>query len=140
MTISFLFLWLIGGAVRYVASGLSMPMLMDVIDYNTYKTERYAPGVITAVYSFIDKAVSSLQQTFIGLLLASIGFRAVFPDIDTPYTESIFWMTMFLSIGVMMFAWTASLIAMKFYPLTKERMEQVQVEIEAKRQADTKVV
>jgi Na+/melibiose symporter-like transporter len=135
MTIAFLLLYLVGGAVRYVASGLSMPMLMDVIDYNTYQTERYAPGVISSVYSFIDKAVSSLQQTFVGLMLAFIGFKAAFPDVNTPYSESIFWMTMFMSIGVMMLAWIASLIAMKYYELDKNRMAEITDEIEARRNA-----
>ncbi|MRH45108.1 glucuronide permease [Aquibacillus halophilus] len=133
MTIAFLLLFLVGGAVRYVASGLSMPMLMDVIDYNTYQTERYAPGVISSVYSFIDKSVSSLQQTFVGLMLALIGFKSVFPDVDTPYSDKLFWMTMFLSFGVMMFAWIASLIAMKFYELDKDRMAEIEEAIEARR-------
>jgi len=135
MTISFLLLYLVGGAVRYVASGLVLPMLADVIDYNTYKTDRFAAGVISTVYSFIDKGVSSLQQTLVGLMLALIGFKAAFPDVETPYTEGIFWVTMFLSIGVMLIAWIISLIAMKFYELDRDRMIEIQEEIEARRQA-----
>lgn len=136
MTISFLFLFLVGGAVRYVSSGLVIPMLADVVDYNTYKTNRYAPGIISAVYTFIDKAISSLQQTVVGLLLAFIGFKNAFPDVDTPYSEELFWMAMFLNFGVLMIAWIASLIAMKFYPLDKERMEEIQLEIESRREND----
>ncbi len=136
MTISFLFLFLVGGAVRYVSSGLVIPMLADVVDYNTYKTNSYAPGIISAVYTFIDKAVSSLQQTVVGLLLAFIGFKNAFPDVDTPYSEELFWMAMFLNFGVLMIAWIASLIAMKYYPLDKERMEEIQLEIESRRETD----
>lgn len=135
MTISFLFLYLIGGALRYVGSGLMMPMLADVIDYSMYKTNRFAPGLISSVYAFIDKAVSSLQQTFIGVMLAFIGFKTAFPDVDTPYSGKIFWMTMFLSIGIMLLAWIISLIAMRFYELDKARMVEIQAEIEARRQA-----
>lgn len=134
MTIAFLILFLGGGAFRLLPSALSMPMLMDVIDYNTYKTGHYAPGVISSVYSLIDKAVSSLQQTIVGLLLALIGFKAAFPDVDTPYTEGIFWMTMFMSIGVLLISWIASLIAMRFYELDKDRMLEIGEEIEARKQ------
>lgn len=41
---------------------------------------------------------------------------------------------MFLFVGILMFAWIASLIAMKFYDLDKEKMEEIQMEIETKRQ------
>lgn len=135
MTICFLFLYIAGGAVRYVCSGLMMPMLADIVDYNMHKTNRFAPGVISSVYAFIDKAVSSLQQTFVGLMLALIGFKAAFPDVSTPYSDKIFWMTMFMAIGVMVIAWIISLIAMKFYELDKERMAEIQEELEARRQA-----
>lgn len=135
MTISFLILFLVGGSVRYVGSGLMMPMLADVIDYSAYKSNHYAPGLISSVYAFIDKGVSSLQQTFIGIMLAFIGFKTAFPDVDTPYSSKIFWMTMFLSIGIMLVAWIISLIAMKFYELDRERMAEIQEELEARRQA-----
>lgn len=134
-TIAFLILFLGGGAIRLLPSALSMPMLMDVIDYNTYKTGRYAPGIISSVYSFIDKTISSLQQTIVGLMLALIGFKATFPDVNTPYSESIFWMTMFLSIGVLMISWIASLIAMKFYELDKDRMLEIGEAIESRKQS-----
>lgn len=135
MTISFMVLYLVGGAVRYVGSGLMMPMLADVIDYSAYKSNHYAPGLISSVYAFIDKAVSSLQQTFVGIMLAFIGFKTAFPDVDTPYSGKIFWMTMFLASGVMLLAWIISLIAMRYYELDKDRMAEIQEELEARRRA-----
>ncbi|MFC4323722.1 MFS transporter [Litchfieldia salsa] len=136
MTTAFLILFVAKNAFRYVSSGLVSPMLTDVIDYNTYKTNTYGAGVISAIYGLIDKVVSSLQQTIVGLLLAFIGFKTAFPDVDTPYSDKIFWMTMFLSIGVMMVAYIASLIAMKHYELDKDRMEEIQVELEKRRNKD----
>ncbi|RKL65504.1 glucuronide permease [Salipaludibacillus neizhouensis] len=136
MTVSFFILFIAKNCFRYVSSGLVSPMLTDVIDYNTYQTNTYGAGVISALYGLIDKVVSSLQQTFVGLLLAFIGFKSAFPDIDTPYSDKIFWMTMLLSIGVMVVAYIASLIAMKFYDLDKDRMEEIQEELERRRQAD----
>ncbi|XOQ16354.1 MAG: MFS transporter [Shouchella clausii] len=136
MTIAFLFLYIAKNAARYVSSGLANPMLADVIDYNTYQTNTYAAGTISALYGLIDKVVSSLQQTIVGLLLAFIGFKTAFPDVNTPYSDKIFWMTMFLNLGVVMLAYIASLIAMKYYELDKDRMEEIQIELERRRQVD----
>lgn len=129
MTITFIVLYIIGNGIRTLSGGLVIPMIPDVTDYETYKTGRYAPGLMGTIFSFIDKLISSLAQTVIGLSLAFIGFNEIFPDIDTPFTKEIFWVTMFLFIGVLMFAWIASLIAMKFYPLDRKMMNEIQIEL-----------
>lgn len=41
-------------------------------------------------------------------------------------------MTMFLSIGIMLLAWIISLITMRFYELDKDRMIEIQEELEAR--------
>ncbi|GIN13567.1 melibiose carrier protein [Shouchella clausii] len=133
MTIAFIFLFIVSGAVRFMSSSFVQPMLADIVDYNTYKTNRYAPGLVSSLYIFIDKTVSSLQQTVVGLLLAFIGFKTAFPDVDTPYSESLFWMAMFLNFGILIISWGLSLIAMKFYELDKERMTEIQEVLEERR-------
>lgn len=134
MTVAFVALFLIGGGVRYLSSGLVMPMIPDIIDYETYRTGRFAPGIVSTTYSFVDKMVSSLAQTVVGLMMAMIGFKAAFPDLNTPYSESIFWVTMLLYIGFLMLAWIASLVAMKFYILDKEKMVEIQDVLRARRE------
>jgi len=134
MTIAFVILALAGPAFILLSSGLTFPMIPDIVDYETYKTGRFVPGIISTTYSFIDKMVSSLSQTIVGVILAGIGFKAAFPDVDTPYSDSIFWAAMFLNIGMVIIGWVISLIAMKFYPLTKERMEEIQEELTARRE------
>lgn len=133
MTIAFITLHLLGGGARMISTGLVQPMLPDITDYETHKSGKFVPGTISATYSFIDKMVSSFSQTIVGLTLSFIGFKAAFPDINTPYSNNIFWATMFLDYGILMFAWIASLIAMKFYPLTKERMEEIQADLDIRR-------
>lgn len=44
-------------------------------------------------------------------------------------TSGIFWVTIFLFVGMPILGWIASLIAMKFYPLDKEKMIEVQAKI-----------
>lgn len=134
MTIAFLTLFIIGSGVRTLSGGLVIPMIPDVTDYETYRTGRYAPGVMGTIFSFVDKMISSFGQTIIGLTLAFIGFEQVFPDVSTPYSSDILWVTLFMFIGMLMVAWIASLVAMKFYDLDKEKMVEIQAVIEERRQ------
>ena len=52
------------------------------------------------------------------------------PNIGDPLTEGLFWVTMGLFIGLPMLGWIASIIAMKFYSLDKEKMEEIQHHIQ----------
>lgn len=134
MTVGFVILYIVGSGVRTLSSGLVIPLIPDVTDYETYRTNRYAPGVMGTIFSFVDKMISSLSQTVIGILLATVGFREVFPDIDTPVSPQLFWIGMFLFIGMLLAAWIISLIAMSRYELTKDRMAEIQVELERRRE------
>jgi len=135
MSLAFVSLYILGTGVRNISGGIVIPMIPDITDYEVYKNDRYAPGVMGTIFSFVDKIISSLGQTVIGLLLAFIGFKEVFPDVDTPPTTSIFWVTMFLFVGMMILGWVASLIAMKFYELDDKRMEEIQLVLADRRDA-----
>jgi Na+/melibiose symporter-like transporter len=82
------------------------------------------------LFSFVDKLISSFASTIIAFAVASIGFATRMPDVTDVATPQLFWMTMFLFIGMPMLGWIASIIAMKFYPLDKEKMEEVQAHIQ----------
>lgn len=134
MTVAFTLLYIIGAGSRLLTTGLISPMLPDIVDYETYRSDRFTPGIIATIYSLIDKNVSSLAQAVVGVIMALIGFKAAFPDVNTPYSDSIFWATVFLYSGVLVIGWGASLIAMKFYRLDKERMAEIQRELAARSQ------
>jgi Na+/melibiose symporter-like transporter len=135
MSLAFVSLYILGTGVRNISGGIVIPMIPDVADYEVYKNDRYAPGVMGTIFSFVDKMISSLGQTVIGLLLAFIGFKEVFPSVDTPATSQIFWVTMILFIGLLILGWIASLIAMKFYELDDKRMAEIQMELADRRDA-----
>ena len=44
-------------------------------------------------------------------------------------TSGLFWVTIFLFVGMPILGWVASLIAMRFYPLDKEKMIEIQAKI-----------
>ena len=73
-----------------------------------------------------------------GLMIAAIGFTTTQPTQDTPYSAGIFWVTMACFIGAPMVGWICNLVAMHFYPLSKEFMAEIQEKVaEIKRQAQT---
>ena len=120
-------------------------MTADCADYEVYRSGKYVPGLMGTLFSFVDKMISSLAGTFVSLMIAAIGFKKIQPTPDTPYSSSIFWVTMICFIGAPIVGWVMNLIALKFYPLTKEKMEEIQIRIaeikaeaQAKEQAEAK--
>ncbi len=128
-TIVFLVLYTLGFAFMGLTGNLVIPMIADASDYETHITGRYVPGMIGTIFSFVDKLISSLATTIVGLLLAAIGFKTMFPEVDTPLTTGLLGMALFFTLGIPILGWIASLIAMKFYELDDKRMAEIQKEI-----------
>ncbi|RBW70062.1 MFS transporter [Bacillus taeanensis] len=128
-TMAFLILYTLGLSFMGLTTNLVIPMIADTSDYETHITGRYVPGMIGTIFSFVDKMISSLAATIVGLMLAMIGFKTVFPEVDTPLTPSLFAMSLFFMLGIPMLGWIATLISMKFYKLDDQYMAQIQAEI-----------
>jgi Na+/melibiose symporter-like transporter len=128
-TILFLVLYTLGFAFMGLTGNLVIPMIADTSDYETHITGRYVPGMIGTIFSFVDKMISSLAATIVGVMLAGIGFKSVFPEVDTPLTTGLFALALFFYLGIPMLGWIASLLAMKFYKLDEKYMAEIQAEI-----------
>ena len=114
-----------------IASSIVIPMTADCADYEVYRSGKYVPGLMGTLFSFVDKIISSLASTFVSVLFAAVGFSQALPTQDTPYSTGIFWVTMACLLGAPTIGWLLNLVAMKFYPLSKEKMEEIQDEIAA---------
>ena len=125
-TVLFITLWILLKGFNEVSKGIVIPMTADCADYETYRSGKYVPGLIGTLFSSIDKIISSFATTIIGFSIALIGFTDKQPQPDTPYSNSIFWITMGLVFGIPMLGWICNIVSMKFYPLTKEKMEEIQ--------------
>ena len=112
-----------------VSGGIATPMIADCADYELYLSGKYAPALMGTVSGFFDKTVSAFASTIVGYCVIAIGFKEQFPQIGDPYTPAIFWMSLFLFLGIPILGWIATLIAMKFYPLDQEKMIEVQAKI-----------
>ena len=134
-TIAFIVLWILMQGFAGISTNIVIPMTADCADYETYRSGKYVPGLMGTLFSCVDKIISSFATTIVGLLIAMIGFKETQPTPDTPYSASIFWVTMFCVFFAPMIGWVLNIIAMRFYPLTKEKMEEIQgtiAEIKAK--------
>lgn len=112
-----------------LSSGIVIPMIADCADYEAARSGLYVPGVISTLFSFVDKLISSLGTTVISLGLVAIGYTSTQPGADAPMTAGLFGFLAVMYFGLPMVGWVANLIAMKFYPLSKEKMAEIQEQI-----------
>lgn len=117
------------GAFNNMAGNIVIPMTADCADYEVYRTGRYVPGLMGTLFSFVDKLISSLASTFVALTFSAIGFKEVLPTVETPFSNGILIATIVCFLGFPMIGWLCNIISMHFYPLTKEKMAEIQDEI-----------
>jgi len=127
-------------AAKNVTSASTNAMVPDIVDYELSRTGNFMPGTVGTLYSFIDEMFSSLSTTIVGFCLAAVGYVSKQPQPGDPSSTKIFWMTMFLWMGMPILGWICTLVAMKWYPLTKTKMEEVQLINHEKRQKAAVVV
>ena len=77
------------------------------------------------LFSLVDKLVSSLSATVVGIAVSLIGIKSL-PTADTPYSSGMNVVVIILFCVVPMVAWIATIIAMKGYILTGEKMKEIQ--------------
>ena len=136
MTIAFLGIFILARGAVGVSGAFVIPMISDCADYETYLSGRFVPGMMGTLFSFVDKLISSFATTILAFAVESIGFAERMPDVTDTSTPEMFTMTMLLFIGLPMLGWIASLIAMKFYPLDKAKMDEVQAHIQELKNKD----
>ncbi len=124
-TILFVLFFGIGYGAYYATADMPIPMVADCSDYETFRSGRYIPGIIGTLFSLVDKLVSSLGATIVGLAVTGIGLSTL-PDGTTPYSDGMHMLVIILFCVVPMLAWIATLIAMHGYKLTGDKMKEIQ--------------
>jgi Na+/melibiose symporter-like transporter len=114
-----------------ISGNIVIPMTADCADYEVYRSGRYLPGMMGTLFSFVDKIISSLAPMIAGLLFAAIGFKDALPDVNTPLTPALKYVGIFLMYGLVIIGLICNIVALHFYPLTKEKMAEIQSEIAA---------
>ena len=124
-TILFIALFGIGYGAYYATADMPIPMVADCSDYETYISGKYIPGIMGTLFSLVDKLVSSLSATVVGVAVSFIGLDSLPTQYD-PYTPGMNVVVIVLFCVIPMIAWTATLLAMKNYSLTGEKMKEIQ--------------
>lgn len=116
-----------------ISGGLAIPMVADCADYELYRTGKFVPGIMGTLFSFVDKLISSLSTMLVGFAMAAVGMSRTQIVPNTFMGDSFNRMIMVCFCLVPCLGHLATLIAMKFYPLTKERMAEIQEAIAEKK-------
>ena len=124
-TIFFVLFFGIGYGAYYATADMSIPMVADCSDYETFRSGKYVPGIMGTLFSLVDKLVSSLGSTIVGIAITVIGLTRI-PDGTTAYVDGMHSVVIVLFCVIPMLAWIATIIAMKGYKLTGERMKEIQ--------------
>ncbi len=125
-TIIFLFCYLIGFGSFYTTADMAIPMVADCSDYEIYRSGKYVPGMVGTLFSMVDKLVSSVSTTVVGLVIM-VGLQLEkLPDTNTPYIEGTQKIVIILFCGIPMLSWVLTLVSMRFYELSGRKMEEIQ--------------
>jgi len=130
-TIAFILFFGIGYGAYYATADMPIPMVADCADYETYRSGKYIPGIMGTLFSLVDKLVSSLSATVVGIGVTLIGLESL-PVAETPYAPGMNRVVIVMFCIIPMAAWALTLWAMKGYELSGARMKEIQ-EVNAKR-------
>ncbi len=124
-TVLFILFFGIGYGAYYSTADMPIPMVADCSDYETYRSGKYIPGIMGTLFSLVDKLVSSLSATIVGIAVSIIGLENL-PTADTPYAPGMSSVVIILFCIVPMAAWAITLFVMRKYELTGDRMKEIQ--------------
>ncbi len=124
-TILFILLFGIGYGAYYSTADMPIPMVADCSDYETYRSGKYIPGIMGTLFSLVDKLVSSLSATIVGIAVSFIGIESL-PTAETPYSSGMNAVVIILFCVIPMVAWIATIISMRGYILTGDKMREIQ--------------
>lgn len=92
-----------------------IPMIADVVDYEKYTNGRFVPGMISTMFSFFDKLISSLAGLLVGIVLELANYT---PGMQV--TPTLYYSIIFLYFGMPLIGYSLTLVGMKRYPITLE--------------------
>ena len=130
-TVLFILFFGVGYGAYYSTADMPIPMVADCSDYETYRSGKYIPGIMGTLFSLVDKLVSSLSATVVGIAVSIIGIKTL-PTAETPFAPGMNTVVIILFCIVPMLAWIITIIAMKGYILTGDEMKKIQ-EVNLKR-------
>ncbi len=125
ITIGFVLVYILLNGCKSITNNMVVPMIADCSDYERYRSGRFVPGLMGALFSFVVKVFAALGTAFVGLVMLVMGYNRRFPQIGDELTGELKGTTLFLYCGLPIICWLLSLFFMKFYELDKRKMFEV---------------
>ena len=122
ITIVFLTVFALLNGVKSITNNMVVPMIADCTDYEYTISGHFVPGIMGALFSFIDKSFSALGTGFVGIALAIAGYSKVFPQVEDPLTPQLKFLTIFFYCIIPIIGWIVTIFIMRFYKLDKNTM------------------
>lgn len=126
-TILFIIFYGCGYGAFNCCDNLTIPMVADCTDYETYRSGQYVPGIMGTIFSLVDKLISSLQplllQVFIVFLVPGL---SALPVEGTPYMDGMQLSAIICFCLLPMAAWMITVFCMTRYGLSGKRLQEVQ--------------
>lgn len=116
------------GSFGFVLANVAvLAMIPDCTDYTEWKFGTVQAGFINATITFMKKFCSSFSTTIVGVALASVGYSA------TETSQEVIDMILNLKIIYPIVLLAATLIILKFYPLTPAFAKTMRAELKERR-------
>ena len=126
-TILFVIFYGCGYGAFNCCDNLTIPMVADCTDYETYRSGNYVPGIMGTVFSLVDKLISSLQTLLLQIFIVFLvpGLNAL-PAEGTPYMEGMKLSAIICFCLLPMASWLVTIFCMTRYSLSGDKMREVQ--------------
>ena len=111
-----------------ISTNLIFPMLGDISDYELLKSNKFIPGTIASMFSFVDKLISSFAGVILTVIMLFSGFNegsdAVVPQ-NTFVNPRFYYSILFGIFIIPCIGHIISVIAIKNYPLDEMTMDRI---------------
>ncbi len=113
------------------SDAVTWALIPDCVEYGEWKTGVRAPGSVTSVFSFTNRVGLAVGAWVVGMALGWVGYVAKAPE-QTPVVKQTL---IYLYTCIPIFAHVCSIIAMKFYPISRTFYFQMKQDIEERKKS-----
>ena len=107
---------------------------VDIVDYEFYLHGKYLGPLVSSVSNVLGKIFDSISSVIIAGCLGMLGYIDTMPQPGDAMSNVLLGVTLFLWLGIPALGSLASVIAMHWYPLTKEKMVEIQTANKARKE------
>jgi Na+/melibiose symporter-like transporter len=120
VTVAFLLVFTVLNGLKSITNNMVVPMIADCTDYEYTLSGHFVPGIMGALFSFIDKTFSAFGTGFVGIVLSMFGYSKAFPQVGDALTVQLKFLTVFFYCVIPIIGWVVTIVIMHFYGLDKK--------------------